>query len=52
MKKKTYNTPATTQISLKPSTLLAGSPNSLDSNGNSLPVDSDHYDEDDIDNAV
>lgn len=52
MKKKTYKTPATTAFYLTPHTLLAGSPNSLNSNGDSISVDPDNYDEDDINNAV
>lgn len=52
MKKKTYKTPVTTAFYLTPHALLSGSPNMLNSTGDSLPVNTDYYEEDDINNAV
>lgn len=52
MKKKVYKTPVTTLFHLTPHTLLAGSANVLSSDGNSLPINTEQFDEDDIDNAI
>lgn len=52
MKKKTYSTPVAILIPLTPHTLLAGSAYVLSSDGNSLPINTEQFDEDDIDNAI